>query len=731
MHSLVRQKIEDSRAPGFDKDLVYRNSKQICFSPDRSHRHHGNNFARFGEIEKWSGCSEIEDGQMVENSEAKVDSSSDLESVQIGLDKMLLNFTSGVNEYSEDGASGFESVLDGYLRCGEPKEVINRSSERGNEATRLGVCAEVRLDKSKSFLAREAGICSLGKRDFGKFESLENCQYSGASKMSPKVRPLGEIVERDQKKILDSTEADFSASKKRFENSPIKFCLSAGKDLENEMCSSQDLKALFYKSLGQIVLKRIKKDSISKQEDWLKKMRIEKSRSKMRKISMWNVRETNLRMANVEAQIMKKSERLEKSKRVYIDSENESINLGCELVEEETEKRVYEDVQIILQTGGNKAGHEEASRRKRNGNTSPQQSNQSQTKQSLSSMKQTGKSPNSRSGQSWNKTPNKPENLKRKPQKPKTFKISNKSSKNSIDFTKIESVLLGLFLGDESWVNIYETLNRYELQHIWMVVWKTYKVKSNKQDPSIRQLLKLQKKVQFKRQEEIFKRVYKPFLKHYLKIFKRRKIDPRIELGKLLRENKIDLREDYYSNPRRAFFMEKFMELIERGIGLNIDLIMDICEELALPLRKIDKGREPLTETENWRSKDVVKVAAMKKISGGFRYLVSRTTDFRASFEKYIGKTAERGLLASHRKQIRRKLETKISFWEEKYQKLACDDVRFLCSLKLELENNKFKFPWSVATMKGAVDCCLGNLKSPKILKEFEEVRELHYTYRG
>ena len=734
MHSLPTLRYTDFRVRTFDEDSIFTAHKEISIHQDQKHRHHSTFFTQFSdsEEENWSGLSGIKDRQVGPSLEARVDVGSDLKSQNIGLVQTVDHFTSDLNRYSEDLENGFECVSREYPRFGESNQVLNSSYRAGNEDKRLDLWNLVPSYKNTICLEVESGKCSLGKRDFQKFENPEKCRNTEESQMSQKIRSFGEFLERNQKKMLASTESDSSPKKKKSDNSSMKFSRNLEKEIENEMCSCQHLKAcLLLKKIIQIELKKFKQDNIFKQIEVEQKMNIEKSRSLMRIINSFNINETNLIITKAESNIIKKLEKLNANNGIYIESKDESINLESEPIEEETHKQVSEDAQIILQTGDNKERHEEADSRKHNDKASNQQNNQSQTEQSPSSMKQNENSQNSNSNQSTNGKTNKPRNLKRKAKDPKAPQISNKSSKKSIDFTKIEIVLISLFMGDQSWVNVYKTLNRFELQHIWMVVWKTYKVKSNRQDPSIRQLQQLQKKVQFKRKEEIYKRVYKPFIKHYLQIFKRRTINPRIELRQVLEDNNIHLDEEAYSHPRRAFFIEMFMELIERKIGLNIDLIMDICEELALPSKKKDNNKLPLTETENWRSQRASKVPAMKKISGGFRYLLSRTTSLKASFERYISKTATCGLLAEHHGQIRDKIDKKMSFWVEKYREMNYDDVRFLDSLKIEVDNARFKFPWSVVTMKAAIDCCLKNLKSPKILKEFEEVREMHYTFRG
>ena len=732
MQDLQAQQNKEYSIRTFEEGSIFNMKREASFSPVRRHAHHGNYFGGFCDREKeeWSGRSEIEDGQMRLSLETSMYGGSDFESDGGCFGQKGDIFTLEVKPNSEDLASGFDGVLKQYEGCEQSELGLSSPCEARNEDQGSGSWNVTNSFNDIFCLEAGAGKCSLGKRDFEKIEMPEKCQYNGESEMSPKIRSIGGFLERNKNKILASTEADSSPKKMKSDSSSKKFSWNLRKDLKNEICASQNLSAAFGKELPQISLKRIKQESLSKQIESEKMTKIEKSRSLMRKIGRFNIHEANLRMAMGENNNIKKPEKSEENNTVYIESEDESIDVQSQILEEEeTRKQISENAQIALKTVRNKEKHEEGSRRNRKVKAMNQQNTKSQSSQNLNSNKQKANSESPKSNERINNKINKIKNLKRKKKAPKAPKTSNKSSKNSIDFEKIESVLFSLLMGNQSWLIVYESLNRFELQHIWMVVWKIYKVKPKKQLPSLTLLLKLQKMGQFKRKEEIFKGVYKPFLKHYLIIFKRRKINPRHELKRLLSDNGIDLEDCYYQNPRRAFFIEKFMELIERKIGINLDLIMDICEELALP-SKNDAKKRRLAENQNWRSKSVSKVSAMKKISGGFRYLLSRTTRLKALFEGFISKTTERGLLAQHYKQIREKLDKKMRFWVEKYGKLECDDVKFLDSLKVEVSKPKFKFPWSVVTMKASIDCCLRNLKSPKILKEFEEVREMHYTFR-
>ena len=304
------------------------------------------------------------------------------------------------------------------------------------------------------------------------------------------------------------------------------------------------------------------------------------------------------------------------------------------------------------------------------------------------------------------------------------YNFANFKTHNKINLDKIKKVFLSYLSLDPLREDLYDSLNLQEELIISIIITKIHK-KTSFHNFTFRELLKLQSKGVTKRNEENFKCVYKPFNKHYLTLFKLRNSENNERLYRQYNEKGMEIDINLLNDNRRAFFLTKFKELAFETDGPPVDLIMDICEDLVVISK--DKAKSKIIlESENWRT--LKKAKAMKKVSGSYRYLVANTRPFRNEFMKFINTNFNKGLFKIHADLILKKLSSKMERWLEEYISLERSDDAFIRYIEGLVENDKFKFPWSMVSIKKAVDKCIIDLDCEQIAKEFAFVERNHYS---
>lgn len=299
-----------------------------------------------------------------------------------------------------------------------------------------------------------------------------------------------------------------------------------------------------------------------------------------------------------------------------------------------------------------------------------------------------------------------------KPEKEKIFKDNN------INLFKIEE-FFGRFLKSKPITpELFLSLTKFERRLIAKILQKTHRFNCS-MGLNYQDLVHLQSQGIPKRTEENYKCVYKPFLRVSLDRFKPKS---RQQKNKM-QAQKLDPR--LYSDLRRLFYYRKFASLCESSADFSIDLIMDICHEKTV----VSKGKraEPLTVENNWGS--TPKCAAMKKISGAFRFLVASTPHFRREFTEFVRESAKKGLFNKQEAIIDAKLSSKFKQWRKIYKSLAGNDSEFMEKVLLEIRNPKFKFPWSIVNVSKAVEQCVQDLENLQNEEEFFELQRKHYSF--
>lgn len=270
-----------------------------------------------------------------------------------------------------------------------------------------------------------------------------------------------------------------------------------------------------------------------------------------------------------------------------------------------------------------------------------------------------------------------------------------------------------------------------------IILFKIYKMKEIR-SLTFKQILSLQKRQNGKRNEEIFKIVYKPFLKHHIKNFEKniefskkgKKKSPKfIQKVKELRESYekkgIRLEKKLLECHRWLFFLTKFRSLIFKEDSPSKDLMLDIVEE------KIDiakKSKEKLNSLNNWSTKK--KSSAMKKISASFRCLVYRSLQFRKDFNSFIHENSKNGLISKKRDEKNKKLKSIINRWKKIYETHKNSDDQLILHILKEIENPKFKFPWSIRRIKKAIEKCEKDFEICEFEEEYESVKQSHYSMK-
>lgn len=304
----------------------------------------------------------------------------------------------------------------------------------------------------------------------------------------------------------------------------------------------------------------------------------------------------------------------------------------------------------------------------------------------------------------------------------------SQTKKSMIDFDIIQTILLNIWLNQTDYLDQISKLNEFEMKILEIIIVRTHLTKKEQkkfttEKPNLRTIIQ---KTEKKRNEEIFKLIYKPFLKkgvhNYKKILKKNK-----SLIKKLTQKRIFIESNLLNDTRKAYFLENFLPIMRLEESLNVDLIMDICNEIC---KLSDAKRNIYFERENnWRT--VGKMRAMKKISGAFRYLMTRCEPFKKKFVKYLDDTESRkGLAKSHSRLIIEKIKKKIQSWKAIYREKNNDAASFLECLKEETQKNKFKFPWTLSGLLKGIKKTRDDFGSPKIEQEFEIIAEQHYSIR-
>ena len=322
------------------------------------------------------------------------------------------------------------------------------------------------------------------------------------------------------------------------------------------------------------------------------------------------------------------------------------------------------------------------------------------------------------------KSPKSPKTKGKKNKNPMVYNFQNFKTHNKIHLNKILQVFLSYLSLDPLSKDLYDSLNLQEELIIAIIITKIHK-KTAFNNFTLRQLRKLQSEGVTKRNEEHFKCVYKPFNKYYLGLFKLRTTDNSERLCRQYKEQGFDIDISLLHDKRREFFLTKFKELVFQAEAPSLDLIMDICQDLVIISK--DKAKSKIVlESENWRTLE--KAKAMKKVSGAYRYLVASTRPFRKEFMKFTNTDSNNGLFKIHKDLILKKLSSKMEKWLEEYTRLERSDDAFIQYITQLVENDKFKFPWSMISIKKAVDKCIIDLDCEQISKEFAFVKRIHYS---
>ena len=299
-------------------------------------------------------------------------------------------------------------------------------------------------------------------------------------------------------------------------------------------------------------------------------------------------------------------------------------------------------------------------------------------------------------------------------------KLELKSAKpKKIDLSKLEDFLSKFLKAKPISQELFTSLNQREKKLISQIFTKTHR--SNSSVALTHQtVINLQQNGITKRPEENFKCVYKPFIRASMDRFKtkcRAQRNKMMELGE---------KPELYSDQRRIFYYRKFISLCQSEEDLSMDLVMDICHEKIINAKRSNAAA--LSQDSNWSSDE--KSAAMKKISGSFRYLLSSTPHFRREFTEFVRADAKNGIFSKQEAIIDKKLGSKMKQWRKLYEGLKFEDDEFMGIVGKEIKNPKFKFPWSLVNVRFAVDQSLEDLDSFQIEEEFFAVQRKHYSFQ-
>lgn len=224
-------------------------------------------------------------------------------------------------------------------------------------------------------------------------------------------------------------------------------------------------------------------------------------------------------------------------------------------------------------------------------------------------------------------------------------------------------------------------------------------------------------KLQFKRNEEKQKLVYKSTISQLLKHYKKQHLTFKSSL------EKSDFK-DLLTTELRAFYFWLFRRTIGQS-SPTLDFVMDICGERV-------SVKEPLTTPqENWRRH---RFRTMKKVSRAFRFLVKSDAFAREKMLKYLKVQNSTGVLGVLVKQSRAKLDKKLIHWKKL---LIASDHQFSSFVKkmvVLVKKKGCKHPWTKALIEDSINRCEIELQcedctSPDLGIEYDVLKKYHYSF--
>ena len=309
-------------------------------------------------------------------------------------------------------------------------------------------------------------------------------------------------------------------------------------------------------------------------------------------------------------------------------------------------------------------------------------------------------------------------------------KLFEMDSDKSINFEKVRRVLTKYWLGQRTWISVFNGLNQYELWIFGVVLWKRFGVTRLEQMSSIESLLKLQSSEKVSKDEKMIKKIHKMFIKWDLKKFRHREENTRAQIRRTFQSKEIPLEEHCYTHVRRAYQIEGILPLLGKRDFRKFDFMMDILTGKAIMKKDgTAKGRRLLTQEDNWKS--IVKVRAPDKISKSYKCLLWRNDGKRERFKRFLAPSSADNVMLPHIDDITNAFRNKKAIWGRMDTGAETSKVKFMRRFWEKVTSPKNKFPMTMAGMKRGIPEILKDMARADNEQEYLALRKLHYWPPG
>jgi hypothetical protein len=221
-----------------------------------------------------------------------------------------------------------------------------------------------------------------------------------------------------------------------------------------------------------------------------------------------------------------------------------------------------------------------------------------------------------------------------------------------------------------------------------------------------------------KRREEKNKKIYKEVLKSCEKEFK-------VLFNNLKKQYKDAFPKIFRS--RRCSF---YFWLLKKTILANSEM-KDIVMDIFCGKSKIFKG--PIERFQNWSSYKNTEPKAITNISSSIKYLIRNDSDCKQKFISLMNNENNNGLISSFHNDIEKKLNIKFKYSLNHLKIFNYSFKKFVKFLKEKIDSSKYKTPWTIKTIKEAIDSNIYELENDprdRLKREFERIKKRHYSFR-
>lgn len=202
---------------------------------------------------------------------------------------------------------------------------------------------------------------------------------------------------------------------------------------------------------------------------------------------------------------------------------------------------------------------------------------------------------------------------------------------------------------------------------------------------------------------QVFRNMYREFMRHFSKF------------------NPTDLGGDQAAITdcsKKSFYYWLFQDSVRQG-KVSLDVVMDVVCNNSWQNKRASKG--------DWRK---IKMEALKQMSAPLRYLISTDLQCKKKILSHFDDPSKKGFIYLAKVKIQNQLVKKFNHWKEILQESKYNFKVFRKKMRDETKNSGTLFPWTLGTVKRAIEFCKEDLedKYSELHRKFNKMMQVTYS---